>query len=60
MVCSAVNPFFFILTPYTYSQSYSKSSPGPIFAGRVMVSTGTWVADPLHLRLLRRATVQQI
>jgi hypothetical protein len=35
MTCSALNPFFFILTPYTYSQSYSNSSPGPVFGGQV-------------------------
>src|SRR5512136_3121942 len=35
MICSALNPFFFILTPYTHSRSYSNSSSGPVFGGQV-------------------------
>jgi hypothetical protein len=38
MICSALYPFFFILTPYTYSQSDSNSSPGPVFGGQVIFS----------------------
>jgi hypothetical protein len=41
-------------TPYTYSQSYSNSSPGPVFGGQVTVFFVKYYVSGLTAGVVKR------